>query len=128
MYKHVLPIFMLLASPLLSAAQQAIILDCPVTKVSPISDLADFPEGAAVVRTERYRFSIPIGGGAGLVSTPRANGISAQIIESETQFQIDFENKRVIVDRMTAEFQVSMQGAKQPLGGGICTRIEQRKF
>lgn len=51
-----------------------------------------------------------------------------EIVKSETLFQIDFENKRVVIDRMTAEFQVSMQGAEQPFGGGTCTRIEQRKF
>jgi hypothetical protein len=123
----VLAISILLASSLASGAQLTIILDCPVTKVSPIFDLADVPLGAAVVRMERYRFSIPIGGGTGFAATPRANSISTQVVESETQFQIDFENKRVIIDRMTAEFQVSVQGG-QPFGGGICTRIEKKKF
>jgi len=111
-----------------AAAQQTIILDCTVTKVSPLFDLAEFPEGAAVVRMERYRFSITDGGSTGLVSTPRANGIPTQVLESETYFKITFENKHVSIDRMTAEFQVSIQGAKQPLGGGTCTRIEKRKF
>lgn len=128
MYKHALSVLMLLAVPLSSIAQQAIILDCPVTRVSPIFELADFPAGAAVVRMERYRFAIPTGRDAGLASTPRASNVPAQIVQSETRFQVDFENKRVIIDRMTAEFQVSVQGAEQPFGGGTCTRIEQRKF
>ncbi|WP_137892324.1 hypothetical protein [Ramlibacter sp. 2FC] len=128
MYRHALPVFVFLALPLSSTAQQAINLDCPVAKVSPIFDLADFPAGAAMVRMERYRFAIPTGGDSGLASTPRSNSIPTQIVKSETLFQIDFENKRVIIDRMTAEFQVFLQGAEQPFGGGTCTRLEQRKF
>lgn len=128
MYRDALPVFVFLVLPLSSIAQQTITLDCPVTKVSPIFDLADFSAGAAMVRMERYRFTVPTGEGSGSASTPRANSIPTQIVKSETLFQIDFENKRVIIDRMTAEFQVSMQGAEQPFGGGTCTRLEQRKF
>lgn len=128
MYRRALPVFLFLAMPVSSIAQQAITLDCPVTQVSPIFDLADFPEGAAIVRMARFRFTVPNTGGTGSVSTPRANDVPAQIIKSETHFRIAFENKQVVIDRMTAEFQVSVQGAEQPIGGGTCVRLEQRKF
>ncbi len=117
-----------LAMPLTAAAKQPLVLDCAVTRANPIFDLAEIPEGAALVRMERYRFTIPAGGGASVPRTPRANAAPAQVIESETQLQIDFENKRVIIDRMTAEFQVFILGAQQPLGGGTCNRIGERRF
>lgn len=117
-----------IALPAVATGQQFLTLDCPVTRASPLFDLADFPAGAAAIRMERYRFAIPLGGGAGLATTPRASGVAAQTAESSTHFVVDFENKRVVIDRMTAEFQVSILGAQQPLGGGTCMKLEQRKF
>jgi hypothetical protein len=107
---------------------QALVLDCPVSKASPLFDLADFHEGAALILTERYRFIIQIGERSGFASTPRATNIPAQVAESSSLFQIDFENKRVVIDRMTAEFHVFIQSAQQPFGSGTCSKIEQRKF
>lgn len=138
MHKKWFLLLLFLATPLAfaapPAAQQATILDCAVTRVDPhieagpLLGLAGMPDLAALIREEHYRFTIPSGGGAGLATTPRENGIPAQVLESKTHFQVDFENKRAIIDRMTAEFQVSFQDEQKPLGRGVCTRLEQRKF
>lgn len=117
-----------IAMPLTAVAKNSLLLDCAVTRANPLFDLAEVPEGAAMVRMERYRFTMPTGGGKGVARTPRADATSAEVIESEAQFQIDFENKRVIIDRMTAEFQVFIRGAQQPLGGGMCNRLGERRF
>lgn len=81
-----------------------------------------------MVRMERYRFAIPLGGGSGLASTIRSNNVSAKVVESNAHFQIDFENKQVVIDRMAADFQLSMQGASISVGSGVCTKLEQREF
>ena len=128
MKKLLLSMVVVAALPTISVAQPVLILDCPVSVVSPIFDLAEFPQGASFVRAERYRFAIPPAGGAGFASTPRASSVPAKIIESSTHFQVEFENKRVVIDRMSAEFQLSIRGASGPLGGGTCTKLEERKF
>ncbi len=132
MHKHRLLFLFFLVSPLAFAdappAQQALILDCAVTRANPLFNLADFPEGAAFALMEHYRFAIPNGGGAGQATTPRAKNIPVQVLESETHFQANFENKSAVIDRMTAEFQVFFRGAQQPFGSGTCTRLERRKF
>ena len=110
------------------AQEQWLVLDCPVSKSNPALDIADLTIVGAVVRLERYRFVIPLVGGVGVATTIRASDIPAQVIASDTQFQIDFENRRVVIDRMTAEFQVAMSGAQMSLGGGSCVKLEQRKF
>ncbi len=110
------------------AQEQWLVLDCPVSKSNPALDIADLPVVAAAVRLERYRFAIPLAGGAGVATTIRASDIPARVLASDTQFQIDFENRRVVIDRMTAEFQVAMSGARISLGGGSCVKLEQRKF
>ena len=121
-------ILLMALAPITVLAAEALLLDCSITRPSPLLDLANQAQLAALVRLEKYRFVIPAGGGTGLATTPRAEATAAQIIEAPTQFQIDFENKRVVIDRMTAEFQLSFQGAEKPIGSGMCTRIEQRRF
>jgi len=126
---HTFILALVVALPsIVNGQQQVLALDCPVSKANPIFDLADLKEGAIAVLMERYRFVISIGDRAGLATTLRASGIPAQILESNTDFQVDFENKRVVIDRMTAEFHVFILGAQQPLGGGTCTKVDQRKF
>jgi len=110
------------------AQEQWLVLDCPVSKSNPALDIADLPVVAAAVRLERYRFAIPLAGGAGVATTIRASDIPARVLASDTQFQIDFENRRVVIDRMTAEFQVAMSGARISLGGGRFIKQKQRKF
>lgn len=128
MIRRLLPCVLAIAILMTAAAEQPLVLDCVVTKANPLFDLAEFPEVAFMVRMERYRFTLPPSGGKGVARTPRASAIPAEIIESEAQFQVDFENKRVIIDRMTAEFQVFIRGAQQPLGGGTCNRLGERRF
>ena len=111
-----------------SAQEQWLILDCPVSQSDPALDIAGLTEFAGLIRMERFRFAILPGGGAGVATTIRAANLPAKVLESATHFQIDFENKRVVIDRMTAEFQVSLAGAQRPLGAGSCTKLDQRKF
>lgn len=116
-----------LAAPSTTLAQQ-LVLDCPVSNYNPSYDMLDNQIIIAAIIRERYRFVIPLNGSNGLVTTIRAANIPAQIVSSDSHFQIAFENRRVTIDRLTAEFQVAWVSFKASHGGGICTKLEQKKF
>jgi hypothetical protein len=116
-------------SSLVAAAERPVlILDCPVTSASPVFEMADFPAGAAIVRAERYRFTISPEGGSGSAATIRNDNAQADVVASESEFRITFENRLVVIDRVTGEFVLALQGARAPIGSGICTKREDRKF
>lgn len=117
---------MLLAVAMLltAATKQRLVLYCTVTRASPNID----PVVASWVRVERYRFTLPAGGGSGVARTPRARTARVKVIESENEFRVDFENKRVFIDRTTAEFQLFIRGSQLVLGYGTCSPKGERQF
>lgn len=119
------PIVSLVFFPLPLWAQETLLLDCTVTKVSPLFQDRGTVE---VLLMERYRFLIIPGSPAAAAATPRSEALPAQVTQSETQYQIDFENKRVVIDRLTAEFQVGVRGAPAFFASGTCKKLGEPKF
>ncbi|MBW1768015.1 MAG: hypothetical protein JRJ65_13335 [Deltaproteobacteria bacterium] len=77
---------------------------------------------------EKYRLVIFPGTSEGLATTPRSSNLPAKVVETKESFEVYFENKRIIIDRFTATFQVWMQGAKTYIGSGSCVRLQERQF
>lgn len=120
--------FLLISMLPFARGQEAFVLDCPVARASPLFDIAEFAEGKAMVLLDRYRFLITRGSKTAFATTPRGSNIPAQFIESDTQYQLYFENKYVAIDRMTTEFQVGVAGASAFFGSGTCTKLGEQKF
>ena len=113
-------------------AQDSFVLDCRVTKLNPaLYMLGDSPTDKAILaflETEQYRFTIFPGRKTGLASTRRGYNLPTKVMESETQYQIDFEGKTIFIDRMNGEFKIRGQGAAGFIASGVCNRLGERKF
>jgi hypothetical protein len=117
-----------LSSP--SQAQEPLVLDCAVTKLSPVAEhlFENSPAMKTIILSERYQITIYPGRAWGKVSTSRLIDIPARITESERYYRIEFRDFQIDIDRMTGEFQERIKSAQGYIASGICRKLGERKF
>jgi hypothetical protein len=128
---YIFSIILLLAlSSPCQAQEPPLVLDCAITRLSPAYEhiFNSNPELKSMhLMKLRYELTIYPGQTFAKVSTPFGENFTARATESEKYYQIDFENKWILIDRLTGEFQ--LWKANHPRAGlglvgyGTCNKI-----